>query len=208
MACHRARRKRPNSRSDHSRITGLLPQEATTNLPLARIVNKANNLEEAITGNHLLWQRAGLILGWSRWNVGVKDEEYEEAKDTDDTEKLEKIKSQHFIHKMHFEAQKLALDVIEDHISALQEGSEGKVTNSQQDNLAFYSGDPVQDYGMVLFTDDERKWVGLDVGENGEGDVRGSIMSDQAESIIDIYDRLKPMEGLYDMLLGSISSCF
>ena len=39
--------------------------------------------------------------------------EYEEAKDTDDTEKLEKIKSQHFIHKMHFEAQKLALDVIE-----------------------------------------------------------------------------------------------
>lgn len=85
--------------------------------------------------------------------------------------------------------------------------SEGKVTNSQQDNLAFYSGDPVQDYGMVLFTDDERKWVGLDVGDGDKKDVRGSIMSDQAESIMDIYDRLKPMEGLYDMLLGSVSSC-
>jgi hypothetical protein len=39
--------------------------------------------------------------------------EYDEAKDMGDTEEMEKIKSQHFIHKMHFEAQKLALDVIE-----------------------------------------------------------------------------------------------
>ena len=55
--------------------------EAATNAPLARLVNKVNNLEEAITGNHEWWQRAAMLLGWSRWNVGVKDEEYEEAKD-------------------------------------------------------------------------------------------------------------------------------
>lgn len=85
--------------------------------------------------------------------------------------------------------------------------AKGKVTNSQQDNLAFYSGDPVQDYGMVLFTDDERKWVGLDTGKDGKKDVRGTITTNQAESINDIYDRLKPMEGLYDMLLGSVSTC-
>ena len=85
--------------------------------------------------------------------------------------------------------------------------AEGKVTNSQQDNLAFYSGDPVEDYGMVLFTDDERKWVGLDTNETGEDDVRNTITTDESESILDIYDRLSSMEGLYDMLLGSVSSC-
>ena len=54
--------------------------EATLNIPLARIVNKANNLEEAVTGNHELWQRIALISGWNRWDVGVIDEELEEAK--------------------------------------------------------------------------------------------------------------------------------
>ena len=55
--------------------------EAATNVPMARVVNKANNLEEAITGNHEWWQRAAMLLGWNRWNVDAKDEEYEEAKD-------------------------------------------------------------------------------------------------------------------------------
>ena len=40
-----------------------------------------NNLEEAITGNHDLWQRVALVSGWNRWDIGVKDEELEEAKD-------------------------------------------------------------------------------------------------------------------------------
>ena len=54
--------------------------EAATNFPMARTLNKANNLEEAITGNHEWWQRAAMLAGWSRWNVDAKDEEYEEAK--------------------------------------------------------------------------------------------------------------------------------
>jgi predicted kinase len=54
--------------------------EAATNAPVARLLSKANNLEEAITGNHELWQRLALGLGWNRWDVGVKDEELEEAK--------------------------------------------------------------------------------------------------------------------------------
>jgi hypothetical protein len=54
--------------------------EALTNLPLARAINKANNLEEAITGNHATWQRVALAMGWNKWDVGVKDEELEEAK--------------------------------------------------------------------------------------------------------------------------------
>ena len=54
--------------------------EALTNIPLGRLVNKANNVEEAITGNHKLWQRVALIMGWDRWSLGVKDEELEQAK--------------------------------------------------------------------------------------------------------------------------------
>ncbi len=54
--------------------------EALTNIPLARMVKKANNVEEAVTGNHAMWQRVALFMGWSRWDIGVKDEELEEAK--------------------------------------------------------------------------------------------------------------------------------
>jgi len=55
--------------------------EALTNLPLARLVNKANNIEEAVTGNHELWQRVALIAGWNKWDIGIEDEELEEAKE-------------------------------------------------------------------------------------------------------------------------------
>ena len=54
--------------------------EALTNLPVARILTKANNLEEAITGNHDVWQRIALTAGWSRWSLGIEDEELEKAK--------------------------------------------------------------------------------------------------------------------------------
>ena len=54
--------------------------EAVFNFPLARLLNKANNIEEALTGNHETWQRVALLSGWSKWDVGVKDEELEEAK--------------------------------------------------------------------------------------------------------------------------------
>ena len=54
--------------------------EALLNIPVARVVRKANNVEEAITGNHDIWQRVALASGWNRWDIGVKDEELEEAK--------------------------------------------------------------------------------------------------------------------------------
>ena len=72
--------------------------EALTNVPTARIVKKANNVEEAITGQHALWQRVALFMGWSRWDIGVKDEELEEAKKDakktrDERRKKEKVQS-------------------------------------------------------------------------------------------------------------------
>jgi len=55
--------------------------EGVTNIPLARLLNKANNLEEAITGNHETWKRVAMTLGWSRWELGLKDEEVEAARE-------------------------------------------------------------------------------------------------------------------------------
>jgi len=55
--------------------------EAGTNAPVARLLHKANNLEEAITGNHTLMQRLFVGMGWSMWSMGIKDEELEAAKD-------------------------------------------------------------------------------------------------------------------------------
>jgi len=67
--------------------------EALTNIPVARVLSKANNLEEALTGNHELWQRVALVSGWSTWSVGVKDEELEEAKaDAKEARKIKKDK--------------------------------------------------------------------------------------------------------------------
>ena len=46
-----------------------------------RLLNKANNLEEAITGSHEPWKRVALAAGWDKWTLGIKDEELEKAKE-------------------------------------------------------------------------------------------------------------------------------
>ena len=66
--------------------------EASTNVPVARMLQKANNLEEAITGNHQTWQKIALVSGWSTWNINVKDEELVKAKEEVKKEKAEKRK--------------------------------------------------------------------------------------------------------------------
>ena len=70
--------------------------EAVTNFPAARLLNKANNIEEAITGQHDLWQRMALLGGWDMWSVGIKDEEVEAAKQEvkDDKKRLKDEKKQ------------------------------------------------------------------------------------------------------------------
>jgi hypothetical protein len=55
--------------------------EGATNIPTQRLLNKANNLEEAITSNHETWKRVAMVLGWSRWELGLKDEEVEAARE-------------------------------------------------------------------------------------------------------------------------------
>ena len=45
--------------------------EATTNVPLNRLLNKVNNLREATDSTNSAWQRAAMALGWSAWDLGV-----------------------------------------------------------------------------------------------------------------------------------------
>ena len=47
--------------------------QAFTNVPLARLHTKVNNLREATNNDNQAWQRIALFLGWSKWNLGIKD---------------------------------------------------------------------------------------------------------------------------------------
>ena len=48
---------------------------ATTNLPLDRLLIKAQNINDALGQDVEHWQRTAMILGWSDWQLGIEDEE-------------------------------------------------------------------------------------------------------------------------------------
>ena len=50
---------------------------ATTNFPLDRLVDKANNVAEILDERNALWQKVALGFGWKPFDVGVKNEEEE-----------------------------------------------------------------------------------------------------------------------------------
>lgn len=53
---------------------------ATTNLPLDRVVEKVNNLSEALDSRNTKIQRLALVLGWKEWELNVKNEENDKIK--------------------------------------------------------------------------------------------------------------------------------
>jgi len=52
--------------------------ESVTNVPLARVVKKTNNLAQAFNSENQKWQRIMLGAGWSTWDLGVKDREVQD----------------------------------------------------------------------------------------------------------------------------------
>jgi hypothetical protein len=50
---------------------------ATTNIPLDRVIEKVDNLSEALDARNTALQRAALALGWKEWELNVKNEENE-----------------------------------------------------------------------------------------------------------------------------------
>jgi len=55
--------------------------EATTNIPVARIVQKIDNLRNAADDNNQWWQRVASAVGFSGWSIGIEDTEVDEAKE-------------------------------------------------------------------------------------------------------------------------------
>ena len=47
--------------------------EAVFNIPVHRMMKKADNIEGALNEQHETWERILMGLGWSKWDVGVSD---------------------------------------------------------------------------------------------------------------------------------------
>ena len=60
---------------------------ASTNIPADRIVTKVNNIAEALDNRNSALQRVALMLGWSPYDLNVKNEEQEQLKDKAKVEK-------------------------------------------------------------------------------------------------------------------------
>jgi len=54
--------------------------EGFTNVPTARLLRKVQNLSAALDSENKWWQRVALAAGWSRWDVGITNNEIKEAK--------------------------------------------------------------------------------------------------------------------------------
>jgi len=54
--------------------------EGFTNVPTARLLRKIQNLNAALDSENKWWQRIAVAAGWSRWDVGIQDNEMKEAK--------------------------------------------------------------------------------------------------------------------------------
>ena len=47
---------------------------AATNVPVDRLVRKANNVNTAVSQDLELWERFALLGGWQAWELGIDDE--------------------------------------------------------------------------------------------------------------------------------------
>lgn len=54
--------------------------EAVTNVPLSRMYNKFQNISEALNSDHDTWKRVAMLLGWSKWSFGIKNQDVIDAK--------------------------------------------------------------------------------------------------------------------------------
>ena len=48
-----------------------LTTEALTNIPVNRVLRKTENIQGALDSQYESWQRLLMILGWSKWDVGI-----------------------------------------------------------------------------------------------------------------------------------------
>jgi len=65
--------------------------QALTNLPLNRLYNKTQNVRQALNNQNSTWERSLMFLGWSQYNLDIKNEKMEGIKE--DIKVKSKIKS-------------------------------------------------------------------------------------------------------------------
>ena len=65
---------------------------AITNVPMDRLVNKTKNVREALNEDNATWQRIAMMLGWNRWDIGVKSDKIELVRTIVKEEKKETAK--------------------------------------------------------------------------------------------------------------------
>ena len=53
--------------------SAFLTTQALTNVPLARMHKKITNLRGSLNKENEGWQRLAMFMGWTKWNLGVKD---------------------------------------------------------------------------------------------------------------------------------------
>ena len=68
--------------------------EAATNVPVARVIRKAQNIEEVFNSNNEDWKRIALLLGWDKWSLNIEDEDLKQAKEEAKQERKEKKKEE------------------------------------------------------------------------------------------------------------------
>ena len=54
--------------------------EAGTNMPLNRLYNKTQNVRQTLNNEHAAWERTLMFLGWSQYNLNLKNEKMEAIK--------------------------------------------------------------------------------------------------------------------------------
>ena len=55
------------------------PVEAATNIPVHRVVRKAEHLNEAFKKETEMWQSIALAMGWGKWELGLYDKKEEKG---------------------------------------------------------------------------------------------------------------------------------
>ena len=65
-----------------------------TNLPLNRLYNKTQNVRQALNNEHSTWERSLMFLGWSQYNLDIKNDRMEQIKkDVKNKKKKKKSKT-------------------------------------------------------------------------------------------------------------------
>ena len=54
--------------------------QALTNIPLNRLYNKTQNVRQSLNNDHSAWERSLMFLGWSQYNLDIKNEKMEDIK--------------------------------------------------------------------------------------------------------------------------------